>query len=351
MIRAFWLALVGLIWALAAPATAQTRLFSTDAPLRITLTAPFPTLVRAAKTKLDPYPATLTVTDGTAPAQNLAIQIRPRGISRRVGGFCTFPPLQLRFGDKAALKETVFRGQKKLKLVTYCQDHDDYEQRIMLEYLAYRLYNTVTPMSYRVRAAQVTYRSSDQDKGVTRFGYLIEDIDDLADRNHAKVLELKPHQITAAQFDARGAIRAAMLEYMIGNLDWDFLGAAAGQECCHNSRFVAASDQPPLKGVTPLVYDFDFSGFVDSPYAGPPVGLPVQKITDRLYRGYCANNAEIPAVVDEYKAHRADMMGLINGQPGLDARVKAKTVRFMDGFFTTLDDPAKVESQIVKRCR
>ena len=352
MIKTLFRGLAVLAVVLAAgPAAAQSRLFSADTPLQLTLTAPFQALNSAKKTKIQPYPATLTFREGAEAPVSLPIEVRSRGISRRIGGFCTFPPLQLRFGDKAALKGTVFRGQKKLKLVTYCQDHDDYEQRIMLEYLAYRLYGALTPLSYRVRPAEVTYRNGDKDAGVTRFGYLIEDIGDLADRNGVKVLTLKTHQITAQQFDQHAAARAALFEYMIGNLDWDFLAAAAGQECCHNSRFVAASEAAPLKGVVPLIYDFDFSGFVDAPYAGPPEGIPVQSVRERFYRGYCASNGEVPAVVEEFKHHRAEMTALINDQPRMDPKVRAKTTRFLDGFFATLDDSTKVQAQIIKRCR
>jgi len=354
MIRALLgaVAAAGLLLA-GGPAAAQSKLFSTQAPLQLTLTAPLPALVRSAKTRLDPFPATLTVAEAGAAPATIPLEVRPRGISRRIAGFCTFPPLQLRFSDKAALKGTVFKGQSHLKLVTYCQDHDDYEQRIMLEYLAYRLYATVTPLSYRVRPAQVTYRTTGKadDKGVTRFGYLIEDIDDLADSNGMKVLKLTSHQITAQQFDQKAAARAAMFEFMVSNLDWDFLAAAQGQECCHNSRFVAASNAPPLKNVIPLIYDFDFSGFVDAPYAGPPVGIPVQSTRDRYYRGYCASSGEVPGVIAEFKAHRAEMMALIDGQSGLEPKMKAKASRYLDSFFTLVDDPGKVQAQIIKHCR
>ena len=355
MIRTLCKGLVVLaIMLAAAPAAAQSRLFSADTSLQLTLTAPFPTLIRAAKmakANMKPYAATLAVREGAGAPVSLPLEVRGRGISRRIGGFCSFPPLQLRFSDKDALKGTVFKGQKKLKLVTYCQDHDDYEQRIMLEYLVYRIYGVLTPMSYRVRPAEVTYRSDDNDKGVTRFGYLIEDVADLADRNSVQLLTLASHQISADQFDQRAAARATLFEYMISNLDWDFLAAAAGQECCHNSRFVAASDAAPLKGVVPLIYDFDFSGFVDAPYASPPEALKVLKTTDRLYRGYCASSGEIPTVVAEFKSHRAEIMALIANQPRLDPKVAAKITRFMDGFFATLDDPAKVEASIIKHCR
>ncbi len=343
--------LMCLAWIGASPAAAKPGLFSADAPLQIVLTAPFRDLVRSAKTSLKPYPATLTVTDGSGPAQSIPIQVRPRGLTRRTAGYCDFPPIQLIFGDKATEHGTVFKGQHKLKLVTYCRDQADYEQRIMLEYLAYRLYNVITPASYRVRAAEVTYRKDDKDAGVTRFGYLIEDLPELADRNHAKVLKLASRQLKPAQFDARAAGRAALFEFMIGNLDWDYTAGPAGAECCHNSRFIAARDTPPLTGVAPIAYDFDYSGFVDAPYSGPPVGIPVESVTDRYYRGYCASSDEMVSVVGEFRAHRGEMTAMINGQPGLTPKFRTKAIRYVDDFFAILDDPGKVQSQIVKHCR
>jgi hypothetical protein len=336
----------------ASPAAAQSKLFTDAAPLQIVITAPFPALVHAAPTSRNPYPATLAATQGSEAAQSFNIQINARGLTRRTAGYCKFPPLLLTF-DKAATKGTLFKGQHKLKLVTYCRDQSDYEQRIVLEYLVYKLYNVLTPMSFRARPADVTYRSSPTDTGVKRFGFLLEDIDDLADRNQREKLNAASRQIPAARLDARAAGRAALFEYMVGNLDWDFLAGPAGAECCHNSRFIAAKGAAAATatGVVPVPYDWDFSGFVDSPYAGPPEGISVAKVTDRVYRGYCASSAELPAIIAEYRAHRAEMMGLIENEPRLTANVKTKTTRFMDGFFAVLDDPDKVQKQIIAKCR
>src|SRR5258706_5380849 len=148
-------------------------------------------------------------------------------------------------------------------------------------------------MSYRVRAAQVTYRENEKDAGVTRFGFVVEDLSDVAARNKAKKLKLASHQIKASQFDARAAGRASLFEFLIANLDWDFLAGPAGADCCHNARFVAPKDTAAaLSGVVPIPYDFDYSGFVDAPYAVPPEGLKLERGTQRLYRGHCVSSAE-----------------------------------------------------------
>jgi len=345
------LGLVAVGWLLASPAMAADHLFADGPPLRITLTAPFKSLVSMAKYALKPYPATLTLTDPAGATQSFAIQVRARGISRRKY-YCGFPPLLLTF-DKDAVRGSLFHGQHHLKLVNYCNPGPDFEQRVMLEYLVYKLYNLVTPMSFRVRSAQVTYRDSAAEPGITRFGYLIEDIRSVAGRNEREEVKGPSHVVSLGQLDPRATTRAAMLEYMIGNLDWDFLASAVGESCCHNARLLAAPDAKPAtaRDVVPVPYDFDFTGFVDSPYAGPPEGIPIEKLTNRFFRGYCAQSGEIPAVAQEYLARRADMTAVIDRQPGLDPKFRDKTERFMDGFFATLNDPGRLQSQLIRHCR
>jgi hypothetical protein len=350
MVRTFLLAVVALAFIAAGPASAKSDLFSDTAPLTLVLTAPFKTLVDTSRTKIETYPASLQVSDGSGPASTLAIQVRPRGMSRRVT-FCHFPPIELRFGDKSTLRGTVFKGQKKLKLVTYCVDRNEYEQRIVLEHLAYRMYNVITPMSFRVRAAEVTYRDGPGDKGVTRFGYVIEDVSDVADRNGVKALDLNTKQLAPAPFDQHAAARAALFEFMIANLDWDFTAGPQDHSCCHNSRPLAASDKPPFKDVTPIPYDYDLSGLVDSPYATPPAGLPVEQVTQRLYRGYCSSSAEIDSVIAEYRAHRAEITAVVASEPRLDAHFRDKALKFLDGFFTLVSDPDQVQRRIIRACR
>lgn len=100
-----------------------------------------------------------------------------------------------------------------------------------------------------------------------------------------------------------------------------------------------------------MPYDYDFSGFVDSPYAGPPPNFPIERLTQRLYRGYCAHSGEIPSVITEFRAHRGEMMALIGGETRLNEKFRDKAARFIDGFYDILDDPDRVQKQIVEHCR
>ena len=99
----------------AAPAAAQTPLFSENSELQILIEGPVQSLVRRAARNTDPIDATLSVTGHD---QSWAIKLEPRGISRRTGGICSFPPLRLDFDT--GTRDTIFRGQNRIKVVTRC---------------------------------------------------------------------------------------------------------------------------------------------------------------------------------------------------------------------------------------
>jgi len=333
--------------ALATPARAQTRLFSDNTPIAISISAPMTTLIHRAIRSTDPFPGSLTL-EGEANA--FPLQISARGMSRRVGGICSFPPIKLDF-QTPTLAGTLLEGQGGLKLVDPCQPGQSYEQLVVLEYLAYRLYNVITPVSYRVRAVRVTFHDSDGHRGDdTHFGYLIEDVHDVAHRNHLHELHLGSNGLSAAQLDGTAASREALFEYMISNLDWDPLSAQQGGTCCHNSKLLALDANAP-SAAAPVPYDFDYSGLVNAPYAVPPERLPVYNVRTRYFRGYCRFNPELAGVISEYQAHKADLFAVIDNEPALIESRKRDAHAYLQQFFDILDNPAAVQSNLSGHCR
>ena len=76
--------------------------------------------------------------------QPFAIELRPRGITRRK--ICDFPPLKLNFNKKELRAAGLYGDYDKLKLVSECQLD---EKLLLREYLAYCLYNEMTDRSFR----------------------------------------------------------------------------------------------------------------------------------------------------------------------------------------------------------
>lgn len=341
--------LTALFAALAAPAVAQTPLFSDNSDVAFVIEGPLSTLVRAAPRSTDPYPAAVIFMNGAEP-QRFDIELSARGLSRRTRGYCSMPPLRLDF-QSPQVRDTPLRGQNKLKLVTRCRAGVNYEQVNVLEYLSYRLYNEITPLSFRVRPAQVTYRDTNGRRDEeTHFNFLIEDISDVARRNDRTEVDVPPDTVRSAQLDPQMATQYALFQYMIGNLDWDMVSGRPDDDCCHNSKLVGATAES-REAVIPVPYDFDSSGFVDAPYANPPEGLPVRNVRQRYYRGLCRFNDQTAAAVAVFQSRRQAINALIAGESRLTGARRSTAQRYIDEFYEIISDPERLQSQIIERCR
>jgi hypothetical protein len=326
-----------------APAAAQTPLFSSEAELPILIEGPIGNLVRSAPRSTDAVPAALTVE-----GRRFDIQLSPRGFSRRTLGICDFPPLAINLDGER--QGTVLQGQNKLKLVTRCQDGSSYEQLTVLEYTAYRLYNQLTPLSFRVRPVRTTYRDSGRRREEVQFNFLIEDVDDLARRNSRVALDVQTREVASSQLDPQQAAIAGLFQYMIGNLDWDMVQGPEGEECCHNGKLLAAN-ATSRERVIPVPYDFDFSGFVNAPYAQPPQGMPVRNVRQRYYRGLCRYNEQAMAAAELFRSRREQLYAVIDGETRLNEQRRRSARSYIEEFFEVLDDPQRFQRQVIENCR
>lgn len=324
---------------IAGPVAAQsagpaTPLFASDQPIQVTIKGPISAL--ASKRSWTGQPGTLTHAGTSYP-----ITLSPRGITRLKKDICQFPPLRVDFGPRPPAG-SLFAGQNRLKLVTHCRGSADFQQKVLLEYAAYRLYNLLTPLSFRARLANIDYVDDSGRPVVSRVGFFIEDIDDVARRN-GLVKPQTPDRIPAARLDPRGSARFAVFSYMIGNLDWSMRAGPAGEGCCHNGRLLGPSQSAAR--LTPVPYDFDFSGLVDAPYAEPPPEIGVSSVRQRNYRGYCAHNADAAAVASEMSRRRAEFLGVFSAIPAMDERTRRRATSYLEGFFNDVDS-----GRIFKNC-
>jgi hypothetical protein len=323
------------------------KLFESDDVLAITLTAPWDDLVKNDENE-NPYPATIEYRD---PGGNIVTHqgtVERRGLRRNE--LCQFPPIRLRF-EKEAVKGSMFRGQKSLKLVTHCKKADRYDQYYRLEMLAYRMYNLITDYSFRVRPLDATYVDSGDGKTYDRrFAFVIEDDSDVAKRHGLEKLEL--NFMMPNRFDDRTSSQMSLFQLMIGNLDWSALRGQQGETCCHNVKLVAPEPFTNTAKAYPVAYDFDFSGLVNAPYAVPPEGLGVKSVTQRLYRGYCLNDqVAMPEVRQQFIDFESAIMNLVLQDDMLDKRTKKKAADFLEKFFEMIKDDDDFERNVVKKCR
>src|SRR5437899_2320090 len=181
-----------------------------------------------------PSPATLAATTtrsrGSTPAPSTArlpSALLDAPSSVRAGS--PFVPLRVEF-PMQEVEGTVFEGGGSLKLGTHCEGHQEYEQYTLREYLAYRIFNLLTPRSFRARLAKATHVDSISGKTVaTRYAMFIESEGDVARRTEGRVVQLP--RTLFRNLDPETLTLMMLFEYMIGNTDFSIFAL-------HNVRLV-----------------------------------------------------------------------------------------------------------------
>lgn len=344
-----WL-LAALAWSSVAAAQEgdgkPARLFSVESTLEVTMQAPWGEIERKEAFQ-GAYPASIEYRDENGQVVTLEMTVERRGIKRQEA--CRYPPVKLRF-DKEAVKGTAFRGQKSLKMVTHCDKGARFDQYYILEMLAYRMYNLLTDYSFRVRPLQVNYVDSASGNSIdNRFAFLIEDDSDVAKRNGLKKVDVG--KIHVGQLEPQVAGVFSLFQYMIGNSDWAALAGPDPAECCHNVKLIGPKPLQEGDRLVPLPYDFDSAGLVDAEYAAPADGLPINTVTQRLYRGYCAHNPTLDEARQRLSDHEAGFLALIESEQRLTSSSKKKAARYVQKYFEIARDPKKFQSYVIERCR
>jgi hypothetical protein len=264
------------------------------------------------------------------------VRVRTRGIWRLKN--CEFPPLRLDIGDKKS-KHTQLHDLGKPKLVSYCRDTDTYEHYVLQELQLYRIYRLLTPASHRVRLLRLTYADSASSKVLTtRYAFISEDPDALADRLGGHVLDAKgagPNSL-----DPRPTALAFVFQYMIGNTDFSWAAL-------HNAEIVTVSN-----AYTPVAYDFDFAGAVNASYATTDPVLRIRSVRERMFRGYCANAAEYPAVLQLFRDRKDAIYALYRDEIGqlLPANAVKETLGYFDEFYASIKDQRTAERVVLSGC-
>lgn len=338
----FGIALLSPVLAAAQPdepsTAAEAPLFASDDVLDLTLEGDLRPIFRDRRDEPDDRPATLSYVGPDGAPVALDIEVQTRGNFRLHRLRCNVPPLRLDV-HKAALEGTVFAGQRRLKLVTHCRDRSErYEEQTLREYLVYRLYNELTDLSFRVRLVRLTYVDTERDLTLTRFGFLIEDDDDMAARNGGRILNGAPVHPEAT--DREAITRLALFQFMIGNTDW-------GVSTSHNTDLVFLDPVGPIVAVP---YDFDWAGFVDAPYAEPHPRFDIQSVRERRYQGFCRTPEEFDAALAPFTARREALLDLVRDFPHLPEKRRADAADYLEGFYDVVDDPGRFGREILGHC-
>ena len=269
-----------------------------------------------------------------------AIKVRPRGISRR--NICNMPPLLLKF-QKDKNQEKKFRFKGDIKLVSYCQNKMGFEDFVLKEYLAYKIYNTLTDYSLRVRLVEITYvDENDKIKPVTKYSFMIEDIDEMAKRVGCR--EQKVESVPLFRLNQNCTTDMDLFQYMIGNTDWSCLKL-------HNVKIISPRDTAVHGGMIPVPYDFDYSGLVNATYAVPNADLGISSVTERVFRGMCRAPEEYSEIFGRFIGKKSEILGLIEDMEEMSKTTRNYCRRYIEQFYQIIESPRSADYEIIKQCR
>lgn len=298
--------------------------FQDEKIIHLTIETDLARLVSGEK-KIPYLPAKITLQKSEGEPEHFHALTKPRGVYRK--SMCDFPPLKIRFPDEV-IEEEGLEDFPTLKLVTHCKSDPEFEQLILKEYHAFKLYNVLTDSSFRVQLARVQYVDcEDRRPPYERYGFLIENPNELAERMHGRILGKKhgiPEYIHKPQYKL-----FTMFQFMIGNTDWALKNR-------HNVKLVEPLEgkvKPPI----PVPYDFDFCGFVDAPYAVPHHSIPITDVTDRYFQWKGNEEEDFSEVVALFLSKKEKLLAVCEQCEFLSEKCKQESSEYLQSFFEVLE--------------
>ena len=255
---------------------------------------------------------------------------------------CYFPPITIRI-KKSESKGTVFKGQKKLKLVMPCLKQKQSNDYIIKEYIAYKIYELVSPYHFKTRLLSLEFSEIKRGKEIihTSNAFFVEDDKEVAKRHEGRVVKSVIHP---SIFHSFSEVRSSLFQYFIGNVDF----STAAQ---HNSKMIYIEG-----GAIPVAYDFDLSGLVDASYAFVPeqrLDLGITDVTQRVYQGYQRNDAVFQKVRLEYIEKKEEIFKILESHESLFRAEKEyrDMVKYVQSFYEIIENDRRFKNEIISVAR
>ncbi|WP_421920729.1 hypothetical protein [Marinifilum sp.] len=337
--------LVGIVGnTLANPTTVEIRdsllnlpLFKNEDLLKIELKTDLAALINDIAEKRSYHQSELKILNAKGELDQFSLKVKTRGNFRRRKQNCNFPPLRFKIPVKDA-KETEFEGQSKLKYVSHCQSFiDGYEQHTIEEYLIYKMYNLVSAHSYRVRLAQVSFIDTNASDTLTRFGFFLEDKDDVATRNGKQIMNFK--NIKQYEIMRNNMVMLSLFQLMIGNADWD-----VGR--LHNIDVMSVSEHSIPVAVP---FDFDWSAIINHSYFTLSPKISPNAKYKRLYKGMKWSSEELQKAFANFKELKPLFLKVLNQCEYLNQPNRIKMIGYIEEFYRLINSKKDVKDVIEKK--
>jgi hypothetical protein len=329
---------------------AEAPLFAENTVMTLSIVLDFKDLCRPRESEhCDFTPTVLVYGTKSGEKHSMPVEIKARGGWRSLSRNCSAPLLWVRFAEQA-VPGTPFEGQTLLPLTTHCGKgvsveavtrttaRADFEQYLLREFLAYRIYSILTDLSLRTRLVRISYPDPGRSgRSTLHYAFFTEHFDDAAARTGNE----RPERgnFDPGRLDAQTAARLALFQFMIGNTDWSIARE-------RNTMLLQSSEGKQL----PVPYDLDMSGLVDADYAGPAPGLPIDDVRERYFLGFCQPGVDWDALFAEFNSKRDAILELDDRLPGFSRSSQRWIHRYLESFFDVLDSADQRREQITAAC-
>lgn len=323
MIKLFFPALIGLSALVSNGQTPEQPLFQDDEVLELSIVANFNNITDDVYGDSEDHKGKLIYYDSTGQRTKVKIELETRGNFRRNPENCDFPPLEVDFdGDYG---NTVFRNQNKLKLVTHCRDTlETANDNVVKEYLVYKIYNSITPFSFKVRLCKISYRQRWCLNKNEHLGFLIEDNDMVAARLGGEELDEDDDYLP---LDSLHLAKMAVFQYLIGNTDWTVVPL-------QNMEIIKVQG----KNSVAVPYDFDLSAFVNTVYAPEALFIEREEFLERKFRDPGVSAKYIQEAVAVFIRKKDHIINLIASEKLLSDNEKQRLLPYVKSFYDKLEN-------------
>jgi hypothetical protein len=383
--------LLAAAWASSAALTEgpAEKLFSSYAPLSITLEAPFDDLLHQTRqdaTTTYSVTGTLSYTDPDVGNVRLSnVVVAARGHTSRIAGQCEFPKLKLNLhATNGRPPGSLFDGVTTVKIGTHCGDSPDdvlsarwgrlqNENSPLREAFVYRLLEALHVPALKARPVRISYVNA---KTVTttrgaagpagRPTTLVRNAVFLEDEHQVESRFGSYGQYTEdtfgsadRRFTPADAARLAFAEALVGNFDWCVRFFPNDTYRCdgRHSLFNVLAPKRPDGGAVPVPYDFDLAGMVTghhrwfalvfNPAFAPGASEAALEVLGQLQRTRTLfTRAQLDAARAEFVRYKKDAYAAL-ADAQLDDTGRRHAAAYLDAFYAVIESDERFYLPVV----
>lgn len=321
-------------------ADVYAELFSREDPLHLSLKVDLKKF-RRDRRKEEYQDAELTCSVNDQFQITNPVRIMARGEFRRDN--CNFPPFWLNIRHSGITSDSLRDMEvNRMKMVVRCRPASTYENYVLREFLVYKIYNIITPYSYRVRLCRLKLIDTSKNNQEREDWAFIQEPDEVMGPRLNGAM-YKGNQLSMRSVNPEIMDLMALFCYMIANGDYSVRGR-------HNLKILTVRPPGPA-GFLPVPYDFDYTGLVNTHYAIPGETLGIRTVRERYFLGPCRSKPVMLETIKKLASHKEEIYECINGFEYLPEKERADMVAYLETYYEEAALESFFERRLDPTCR